>query len=651
MNKLNITAKMRSDLELCDDVHSPALWLTLEDESRLIVRYREKPVTLDVSRFPGSYLRPDIFYSESKKVGRHALIVIPSEPSAEILNAVAVVSARFGASTRFPKGALTVKRVGAIDAPLGAELGKDNLIVIGHTEFLGSMQAAGLDLADADMSEGYGHLIESRNPWNSGRRALVLGGKDDASLAKAVTAISLPHLSDTWAPRDPSDTPIRTVTFKTTPTIPEAAQVPAPKTATISLADLGSTDLTQRGKFHHYVRIAFPNPYVGRIRTEPTGAFMRLNMSHSELLVPQTSSLLIRINGEPVRSIRLTPRTARRLEADVLIPEKFLSSRSLVADLEFFLDIGDPDCHYNFPEMAWVTVFDSSFIAYPLSDGTSTSLRSYPWIVGKEPNLNGLVFVVGSDASDDELSVVANTAAYLGKSLPRRLKKGARAGTGWVYPTLRAVGTLSESEQQKDIVFIGDTEKLDAEKTIRGAVPEQLFADASADDMRTYVGVDYRAQSGWIHLAKSPWNPTRNVLVVSGQGGVAAVKEAGRCLWISKKVDKLAGSSVLIGPNGSLQVLTKAPGEEASAQPSDPTPKILTNELAGDEESSLSKASSTSKSASVDASEADGPTVTSDTSANDASRSQVAYLVFIILLTLLAVLVAVRVRDSLRSGK
>ncbi len=650
MNKLNITAKMRSDLELCDDVHSPALWLTLEDESRLIVRYREKPVTLDVSRFPQSYLRPDIFYSESKKSGRHALIVIPAEPSAEVLNAVAVVSARFGASTRYPRGALAVRKLGVIDGTVGAELAQDNLIIIGHSEFLISLAANGLDLAQSDMSGGFGHLIESRNPWNSGRRALVLGGIDDAALAKAVTAISLPHLSETWAPRDPSDTPIRSVTFKTTPAIPETAQANAPKTATISLAELGSTDLTQRGKFHHYVRLAFPNPYVGRIQTEPTGAFMRLYLSHSELLVPQTSSLLIRINGEPVRSIRLTPRTARRLEADVLIPEKFLSSRSLVADLEFFLDIGDPDCHYNFPEMAWVTVFDTSFIAYPLVEGTTTSLRSYPWVVGKEPNLNGLVFVVGKEVTDSELSVVANTAAYLGKSLPRRIKRGVRARTSWVHPALRVVGTLTAAEQKKDIVFIGDIETLDSDKTIRGAVPEQLFTDISADDMRTYVGVDYRAQSGWIHLAKSPWNPTRNVLVVSGPGGGPAVEEAGRYLWVAKKVDKLAGASVLVGPNGSMQVLTKAPGEEVDSAPADPTPNIESNEaVAGD---SMSSSAAVVGTESVDGAVVQSGAVSTSTTADTVEpRSQVAYLVFIILLILLAVLVAVRVRDSFRSEK
>ncbi len=44
-NKIAIVAKMRSDLELCDDVHSPALWMSIQKESRLTVRYREKPIT------------------------------------------------------------------------------------------------------------------------------------------------------------------------------------------------------------------------------------------------------------------------------------------------------------------------------------------------------------------------------------------------------------------------------------------------------------------------------------------------------------------------------------------------------------------------------------------------------------------------------
>ncbi|MBT9555429.1 MAG: cellulose biosynthesis cyclic di-GMP-binding regulatory protein BcsB [Myxococcales bacterium] len=655
-NVIDITAKMRSDLELCDDVHSPALWITIEKESRLIIRYREKPVSLDLAKFPQSYLRPEFFYSDGKEKQTHAIIAIPTAPSAEVLTGVGVVSARIGADTRFQSGGLEVRQVGDITADLREEFARNNLIIVGPTDFANKFAAAGLELVESFRTgdPSLGHLFESPNPFNPSRLALVVTGADDAALSKAVTALSLPKLSDEWKTDPKLGQPaVRAVTFATKPEIPAAALNDKLGTVTMTLADLGSSDLTQRGKFHHFARVAFPNPYVGRVQAP---SFIRLIMAHSELLVPQTSSLLVKINDEPVRSIRLSPRTARRLEADVIIPEKLLGSRTLVVDLEFFLDIGDPDCRYNFPEMAWVTLFNTSFVAYTLNDQPTTSLRSYPWVAGKEPNLNGLVFGVAEEPTDGSLTVVANVAAYLGKKVPRIVGRDGVPRAQWVHPWVKRVGNLAEGDlADRDLMVVGDYATIRANAGVLGGVPENMFAEsAAADNIRTYTGDTFRAEAGWIFLGKSPWNPRRNLLVVSGGRGEPAYKQASEYLWVERKVDQLAGSAVLVGPNGALEVVQEAPGEVIQVKTGDLVPQLPVYEPARRADGAALEGNGVAPlAATTDSTPKDPPSAAAPAAAvttpEPAANSSTVFLVFGVLGALLLILVVVRVRDSMRS--
>lgn len=650
-NKITLTAKMRSDLELCEDVHSPALWLTVHGDSRLGLRYREQPVTPDLSRFPASYLRPDLFWTDDVSEGTHATILVPKNPSAEILNAVAVIGARVGVSTRFPRGALRVLQVEKNDAALHEAIRDQNLIVVGPSQFAQAFIDKNADptrsvpealLAGGD---GAGHLLEWRNPLNPGRRMLVVTGADDAAISKAVTAISLPHLSKQWEPKGEGDekTTIFYASLQEKPEVSAAVANQRKDLYTISMADLGVSDMTFRGKFGHTTNIAFPNPFIGRTKSP---VWMRFYISHSELLVPQTSSLMIRINGEPVRSVRLTPRTARWLEADVLVPEHLLGGRTLYTTLEFFLDIGDPDCHYNYPEMSWATVYNTSFVAYPLADGPTESLRSYPWAVGKEPNLNGLTFVVGDDATDTDLSAVANIAAFLGRELPRKTDHRGEIAAQWVHPWVKTMGSLDGADlSEQDLVVIGDYNVLKQNAQIQGKVPELLFSEtATGKDVGAFNDAEFRSRSGWIHLAASPMNESsRNLLVISGRGGAAAIEQASQYLWVSRKVERLSGRSVIVGPNGSLQVVEPAKGEDPGQSAKAPlTPRVPEQPL-----ETLETAEEDPKKATSDAPSDAAPAPAA--AQQGSSTNRVAYLMFVLLGLLLLVLVVFRIRDALRA--
>ena len=215
--------------------------------------------------------------------------------------------------------------------------------------------------------------------------------------------------------------------------------------------------------------------------------------------------------------------------------------------------------------MSWATVYNTSFVAYPLADGATDSLRSYPWVAGKEPNLNGLTFVVGDSATDTDLSAVANIAAYLGRELPRKTDHRGELAAQWVHPWVRTMGSLGGADlSDQDLVVIGDSTVLSQNSQIQGKVPEVLLSDTAGGDVGAFNAAEFRAKAGWIHLATSPMNESdRNLLIVSGRGGAPAIEQAAQYLWVHRKVERLSGSSVLVGPNGSLQVVQPAKGEDA----------------------------------------------------------------------------------------
>ncbi|MFT7622863.1 MAG: hypothetical protein ACI9WU_002038 [Myxococcota bacterium] len=654
MNKIVVIAKLRSDLELCDDVHSPALWLTLEGaNTQLTLKYKEKPVELDISRFPQSYLRPELtFQKEGSGDDVHAVIVTPVDRTPEILRGIAIVGARLGVGSQRSGGRYLVRAVGDVDGDVREELAGRNLIVIGPTPFVKRLGLDAESLLDAAAALGRGWIVEAENPFNSGRRAMAVTGADDVEIGKAVSALQLPHLSAQWTAVE-GEPARRSASFDTAPQPPASrARAQQGDTATLSLVDLGASDMTVRGKFTHFLSIAFPNPYVGRIKSP---AFIRFVLSHSELLLPQTSSMLVHMNGQPVRSIRLMPGTAGRLEADVIIPAELLGERVILAEIELFLDIGDTDCHYAFPEMSWATVHNESFIAFPLTDAPTTSLRSYPWVVSKDSNMGGVGFVVSDTPSDEELSAVANMSAFLGESLPRSHDARGVPVAPWVTPVVRTVSGLTDADQsQRDLLVLGDYEMVRSNSQILASVPDGLMSEGDGDQ--------YKNEGGWVTLGQSPWNPRRNMLIVSGAGGAAAVSHAAAQLWDAAEVDKLSGSSVLIGANGSSQVLAPAPGEESQPSPSAPNggaggsahlvPNVPTAATGG----ASNNPSRAALQAVVDNPGivgAGGSGISTDpisAPAQPSAKHKVAYLVFVILGLLLVILVVVRIRDAMRSN-
>ena len=602
MNVLTLTLKMRSDLEdLCDDVHNPALWTLLDRESRLTVSFEEKPVVPDLAGFPADYANPDLLYGEHEQ-RVHAVILVPPEPSAAEWDALAGLSTLLGQEVGLGHGEFRVVLGGRVDRE---DVRDKHLVLIGSPAFLRAFTAGAWAVPiplDTVANTAGGFLMEFRSPFNPARRLLVVTGRDDAALALVAehlkTPVSIRGLKGAVA------------TFDKPPSLEMVPEEGFEAAFVVRLTDLKMSDMTLRGKFYHSMNFTLPNPFVGKIKD---GAFLRVSMSHSELLLPQSSSLLIKVNGEPVKSIRLTRDTAPRNTWDVKIPIAYLGSRFLTFELEVFMDIGDPECYYYHPEMAWFVLHNDTFLYLPVDQSQSETLSNYPYMFLKWNRFDRLVVALLDPITDGGATAAVNVLAFLSQSLRNPTQVEVR---------MTPVRLLAEQDRADANLFVvGALGSLLSDAAWAAALPKELTQRAEEPGR-----VDILNTAGFLSLQPSPFNAQRRVLTLAGRSD-RELGFAAPYLYAPGKAEWVRGTLAMVGQDRELRVLLP-PGPADAVARFDP--------------------------AKVRFEEKDGrlvPVVEVPKPTQPPARYNVAYLVFFILTPILVLLVILRLRALAREGR
>lgn len=544
MNVLSIIVKMRSDnKDLCEDVHNPALWTLIDSSSYLEISYEEKIVEPNLSRFPSSYENPDLLYSKSKD-RVHAIILMPQEPDSAELNALGGLAIALGIGVGLGKGEFKV--IQNIRGDI-SEIKNKHIIVVGKQEHLGGIMSPPwnipLDLNQI-RSEPGGRLMEFGSPLNPTRRLLVVTGRDDEALSLVTAHLKSP----------PSFLNLKgsEMVFYKPPIIETGSSEGGGPAFVVRLQDLKMSDIITRGKFYHSLTFTCPNPYVGKIKD---GAFIRLSMSHSELLLPQSSSLLIKMNGEPIKSIRLTRETASRNTWDVKIPVVYLGSRFLTVELEIFMDIGDPDCYYNHPEMAWFALHNDTFIYLPVDTNQGETLANYPYMFLSWNQFNNLSALLVNPITDGILSVFVNIIAYLSQSL---------RSPSFVELTVASSSYIKETLLLSNLLIIGSIGSIISDTTLHKVIPNELSVRLPDKDPS-----DLLNSAGFISLMKSPFTDNRHVLTVLGRSDQEIWLSA-PYLYASGKVEWVRGTLVAVLEDKELRVLLP-PTDDTMVSRFDPT--------------------------------------------------------------------------------
>jgi hypothetical protein len=398
--------------------------------------------------------------------------------------------------------------------------------------------------------------------------------------------------------------------FDKAPVFEAEPDVKAEAAFVVRLQDLKMSDLMAQGKFYHSLTFTLPNPFVGKVRD---GAFVRLSMSHSDLLLPQSSSLLLKVNGEPVKSIRLTKDTAPRNSWDVAIPLQYLGTRYLTFEIELFLDIGDPDCYYNHPEMAWLTLHNDTFLYLPVDTTQGETLANYPYMFLSWNRFERLAAVLTEPISDGSLTAMFNTIGFLAQGL-----RSPRFVDLLVTTTKRLT---AEQRQANHLIVFGPLGSFLGDPEWAPLLPKEVTErSGSAGSM------DLVNQAGLLILSRSPFNAARRALAVTGRSD-GEIAYAAPFLYAPGFVEWVRGTLAAVLVDKELRVLLP-PTQADSVSRFDP--------------------------ARVRFEEKDGkivPVLEVPAPAALPSRHNVAYLVFFLLTPVLVLLVILRLRSLSRSRR
>lgn len=599
MNVLTFTVKMRSDLEdLCDDVHNPALWTVIQRESRLTVTYEEKKVNPDLAGFPRDYLNPDLLYEELED-RVHAFVLMAPKPGLAEWDALATLAALLGQEAGMSWGEFRVFLGEAANPSL---IKNSHIIIIGMPDFLKSFSAGRWSLnipLDQVMREPLGFIMEFQSPFNPSRRVLVVTGRDEGALRLVAQNLRWPLVARGLKGQIAS--------FEKPPSYSAPATEWSEAAFVVRLVDLKLSDLVMRGKFYHSTQFTIPNPFVGKIKD---GAFLRLSMSHSELLLPQSSSLLVKINGEPLKSIRLTRETAARNTWDVKIPLPLLWSRHLTFELEVFLDIGDPECYYYHPEMAWFTLHNDSLLYLPIDAAQEETLANYPYMFLKWDKFDNLAIVLVEPITSGIATAAFNALAFLSQSL---------RNPAFVEARLVPSSALSEADRASmNMLVVGALGSVMADSVWQQMLPKELGIRLGAQGTS-----DILNNFGFLSLIKNPFGASQRVLSLVGRSD-REIFFAAPYLYAPGKVEWLRGTLAMVGSDGELRVLLPEAPTDAVAR-FDPT-KVRFEEKDGKLTPVVEPA---------------GPV-------NPPPRHNVAYLVFFVLTPALVLLVILRLRALAR---
>lgn len=281
-------------------------------------------------------------------------------------------------------------------------------------------------------------------------------------------------------------------------------------TSSFALADLtGIGDIVLSGSSTSY-SFFIPVPVEWNL----TGMEMRMNLTHSELLRPNSTITLL-INSVPVESLQLVSSNVGPYVWDVNIPAEYLRGDVINVSITGFMRVSDYVCDDLENPANWARIASKSEVVFtydPLPLSLSLNQYPYPFVRTRSLTADKVTVVIPDNASGVEMASVFDVASSLGAMGTWR---------GLSLSTLQEAQFSDDVKSKYDAILVGTVDRL---KLTSLGVDWGLRIDAGklVQPDNTYVP----DASGVILIAQSPWNSDKAVIAITGFTQEAVTKAA-----------------------------------------------------------------------------------------------------------------------------
>jgi cellulose synthase operon protein B len=311
------------------------------------------------------------------------------------------------------------------------------------------------------------------------------------------------------------------------PVPPVSATKPAGNSLRIGMKELGD----EQGYRLKTVRTQRDYPF-----TRPKGwkvlpsSNIHLTFQHGSNLLPERSSLNVLVNNRILKSIPLGKNNVTPTTLNVPVPPELLKDNnilSLQVDQHYTYKCEDP-----FSEELWTEVLPDTALTLNYNwDKVNPDLAQYPFplldpLNNYTPTVVG--YVIPAGASDQALEAFGVVATHMGQQARWRALKPYIGDENAVY-------------SNDNLVLIGTPQENPAIQSIASGLDLPLSGSQFTDKSGGTIPTDY----GVLQLVPNPNNPTRAILVVSGNGP-DGVKKAAHVLAQGSLNKILVGRSAII---------------------------------------------------------------------------------------------------------
>jgi hypothetical protein len=297
---------------------------------------------------------------------------------------------------------------------------------------------------------------------------------------------------------------------QTTPPPPDtgATAAPAGKSLRIGMSNLGDP----QGYRLKTVRTQRDYPF-----TRPKGwkilpsSNIHLTFQHGANLLPERSSLNVLVNNRILSSIPLGKDNIKPTGVNIPVPPELLKDNNILSfqvDQHYTYKCEDP-----FSEELWTEILPDTALTLNYSlEPVRPDLAQYPFplldhLNNYTPTRVG--YIIPASASDQTLEAFGVVAAHLGQQARWRSLK----------PFLADAGALHSAD---NLILIGTPSENTAIQSIASGLDLKLSGSQFTDKNGAILPADY----GVLQLIPNPFNATRAILVVSGNGPEGVRKAA-----------------------------------------------------------------------------------------------------------------------------
>lgn len=470
-NRLSISALLPlEEDEQCIIPNHPARWLTVTPESTLALALRQSD-ELYLSDLPahlttlGNLDAPPLRF------------FIPDDPTSGELAALSSLAVLLASDENITDAWSIVPVSQAPDSFAGPA------IVLGTPTSNPLLAPLAPDMGGAG---GWLHLEQQE--WAGGWPVLVVGGTTGADVQQAAAALLDPLARLQMAQRTAV---VGALDIPGLPELPER----------ITLEELGYGERTAQQGADNSLLYSFALPMVW----SPRDGQITLNFVHSANVDPNLASMTALVNGRRLAGVRLDAPGSSANQVQLAIPQQLLRPGRNFLRLTFDFGSAESACGFGGLEGPWATVRPDSFMILPHGDlGGRLTLDDLPYTFASPADANSLRLVLPSD----------HTAADLEGAL--QVLRALALPHGAVAPRIVAAGEAVTNEAHH-LILLGPPARQPLLAKVNNYLP--LPFDLASGMLLPTYGITLpteQAELGVVQIARSPWNTTRAVLLLSG---------------------------------------------------------------------------------------------------------------------------------------